>query len=591
MKTEWDFNHLKRYDWKNKREEIKKAFENFRDKYQQNKTYLENPKALRAALGEYENLGRNYSKGQDELFYYHLKTNQNENDVEARKNLNEIEDFVINMGNEVIFFVLEIGKISYEKQKEFLESEILKDYKHFLEQTFISAKYNLSEKEEKILSLTNRTSYDMWVNMVSSLLSKETRKLKCADGKEREMSYGELLSLMKSRDQKLRVRAREAFETILEKYKEIAEFEMNAVLEDKKVSDELRGFERPDKARHVDDDIDSEIVDSMTNAVTKRFSIAHEYYKFKSKLLGLKKLDYSEKTIDYGGIKKDYSYKDSISLVKTVFYDLDEEFGKIFDFFSDGGFIDAFPKKGKHFNPFCAHNTISQPTYILLSHLNKLHDVLTIGHEVGHGINNELMKKNLNALYFSTPKSTAEVASTFFEDFVLEKLIEGASDEEKLAILMEKLDGDISSIQRQVGCYNFEKELHSTYRKEGYLSLLKIEELFKKHMGAYLGKYVDVSHAGNWWVYWPHIRDSFYVYSYASGLLISKAMQKKLKEDKKFVYKIKEFLSYGSSKSPKEIFLDMGIDISDDKFWNEGLDRVEETLKKAKNLAKKLGKI
>jgi len=591
MKTEWDFANLQNYDWKKKREEIKKAYLGFRDKYRENKDYLKKPEALKVALDEFENLQRNFSGGQDEGYSCALKIDLDETNKDYRKNLNEIEDFVINLGNEIRFFELEIGKIPAEKQKEFLESNLLKSYKHLLERIFLFSKHALKEDEEKIISLKARSSYDMWVKMISSLLSKETRKIKGPDGKEREMTYAELLSLMKLQDKEIRKEARDIFEEILEKYKEVAEFEINAILEDKKIDDKLRGFKRPDESRHLSDDIDSKVVDTMINAVTKRFSISHDYYKFKSKLLGLEKMDYSEKTIEYGEITKEYPYEESVNLVRKVFYGIDEEFGKIFDRFFNNGFVDAFPRKGKRFGAACYHNTISQPTYIILNHTRKLDDVLTIGHETGHGINNELMKKKLKAIEFESPLSTAEVASTFFEDFVLEEILKEANEEEKLVILMEKLDRDISSIQRQTGCYNFEKELHKTYRKEGFLPLEKIEKIFKKHMSAYLGEAVDVSKSGNWWIYWPHIREYFYVYSYSSGLLISKAMQKKFKEDKNFISKIKDFLGAGTSKSPKEIFSEMGIDITQESFWNEGLDKVEDLLNEAKALAKKLGKV
>ena len=177
------------------------------------------------------------------------------------------------------------------------------------------------------------------------------------------------------------------------------------------------------------------------------------------------------------------------------------------------------------------------------------------------------------------------------EDFVLQELLKKADEEEKLVILMRKLEDDISTIIRQTACYNFEKKIHETYRKEGYLSKEKIGKIFTINMKSYMGDFVDCSDANNWWVYWPHLRYYFYVYSYASGLLISKAMQKKVKEDPKFIEKVKEFLSSGTSISPKEIFLKMGIDISKKEFWEKGLDEVENLLKETENLAKKLGKI
>lgn len=138
----------------------------------------------------------------------------------------------------------------------------------------------------------------------------------------------------------------------------------------------------------------------------------------------------------------------------------------------------------------------------------------------------------------------------------------------------------------------FEQELHSEYRKKGYLSKEQIGGLFRKHMSAYMGEAVKQSRGSeNWWVYWSHIRYFFYVYSYASGLLISKSLQNSVKANPDFIHKVKEFLSAGLSDSPRNIFMRLEIDITDRKFWDRGLDEVEDLLERTTMLASKLGKI
>ncbi|MEK7069951.1 MAG: M3 family metallopeptidase, partial [Patescibacteria group bacterium] len=138
----------------------------------------------------------------------------------------------------------------------------------------------------------------------------------------------------------------------------------------------------------------------------------------------------------------------------------------------------------------------------------------------------------------------------------------------------------------------FELELHNDFRKKGYLAKDDIGKLFQKHMASYMGSAVLQSEGSqNWWIYWGHIRSFFYVYSYASGLLIAKAMQASYSKDKTFMDKVKSFLSAGTSDSPKNIFLKMSIDISDKKFWEEGLSHIDNMLKETQKLAKKLGKI
>ena len=397
---------------------------------------------------------------------------------------------------------------------------------------------------------------------------------------------------MNSKKKTVRNTAAAAFNDILRKHADVAEAEINSVLQNKKIDDELRGTPRPDALRHLADDIESEVVDALIDSVSRRFDIPARYYELKARLLKVKKLQYHERNVEYGEMAKRYPYPKSVDLVHTVMGKLDPQFADIFAGFVKNGQIDAYPKKGKDSGAFCIHHLMTQPTYILLNHTGKLHDVLTIAHELGHGINNELIREKQHALDFGTPTSTAEVASTFMEDFVLEEILRSADDELRLAIMMQKLNDDVSSIFRQVACYRFEQELHQEFRKKGYLSKEEIGAMFQKHMAAYMGAAVEQSTGSeNWWVYWSHIRYFFYVYSYASGLLISKSLQNSVKQDPAFIIKVKEFLSAGLSDSPKNIFGRLGIDITDGSFWNRGLDEIERLLNETTRLAEELGKI
>src|SRR3990172_2011652 len=268
-----------------------------------------------------------------------------------------------------------------------------------------------------------------------------------------------------------------------------------------------------------------------------------------------------------------YPYGKSIRIIYQVFNRLDGKFTDVFTEFIKNSQFDVYPRKGKGSGAFCVHHLISQPTFILLNHTDKLRDVLTLAHELGHGINNELIREKQNALNFGTPTSTAEVASTFMEDFVLQEVLRGSDDEGKLSIMVPKLNDEVSTIFRQVACYTLEQELHHEFREKGYLSKKEIGKIFQKHMSAYMGDAVEQSRGSeNWWVYWSHIRYFFYVYSYASGLLISKSLQNAVKENPAFITKVKDFLSAGLSDSPKNIFGNLGIDIADKTFWDKGLD-------------------
>jgi oligoendopeptidase F len=575
-----------------KRKIIEQKSYDFINKWKARSDYLDDPGVLREALDEYEAWSRHYATDGDEGYYFMLRAQQDQNSPAIKAKYNKIEEFGHKIQNDIQFFHLRVGKIPREKQKAFLEYKGLKPYRHFLERLFDEAKYLLSEPEEKILNLKSSTSYHNWVKMTSGFLAKEERTVLSEERGKVTRNFSEIVSLMNSKTASVRDSAAKAFNDIMSRYAEVAEAEINSILANKKIDDELRKMDRPDLGRHISDDIESEVVDSLIDSVSGRFSISSRYYGLKAKLLGMKRLKYHERNVEYGKIAKKYTFAKSIGLIEEVFRNLNAEFLDILHAFLKNGQIDVYPRKGKAGGAFCAHHLLTQPTYILLNHTGKLHDVLTIAHELGHGINNELMKKKQNALNFGAPLSTAEVASTFMEDFVLEELLKEADEELRLAVMMNKLNDDVSTIFRQVACYRFEQELHREFREKGYLSKEHIGKLFQKHMSAYMGKFVEQSPGSeNWWVYWGHIRYFFYVYSYASGLLISKSLQNSVKGDPDFIHKVKEFLSAGTSDSPKNIFEGAGIDIADKGFWKKGLDEVEDLLEETTALAKKLKKI
>lgn len=575
-----------------KRKIVEQNSYEFINRWKNRKDYLRDPSTLRQALDEYEVWKRNYGTDGDEGYYFWLRTMQDQNNPNLKAKFNKVENFSKKIVNDIQFFHLRIAKIPKKFQKRFLKYDGLKDYKHFLERIFAESRYLLSEPEEKILNLKTSTSYSNWVKMTSGFLSREERTILLEDGSKNIKTFSEILSLMNSKDKNVRDSAARAFNDMLGKNVDVAETEINSILANKKIDDELRKITRPDLTRHISDDIDSEIVDTLIKSVSDRFDISSRYYELKARLMKVKRLKYHERNVEYGNINKKYSYYKSIKLIYRVFKNLDIKFADIFSGFIENVQFDVYPRKGKANGAFCAYRLISQPTYILLNHTDKLSDVLTLAHELGHGINNELIREKQNALNFGTPTSTAEVASTFIEDFVLQDLLEQADDESRLAIMMKKLNDDISTIFRQVACYKFEQELHQQFRQKGYLSKEEIGRLFQKHMSLYMGDSVEQSPGSeNWWVYWGHIRSFFYVYSYASGLLISKSLQNSVRQNPKFIEKVKDFLSAGLSDSPKNIFKKLGVDITDKVFWDRGLTEIENLLHETKKLAEKLGKI
>jgi len=572
--------------------EVERKSYGFINKWKPRKDYLRQPKVLMQALDDYEVWKRDCGADGDPGYYFWLRTQQDQNSPDLKARFNKIEELSRKIENDIQFFYLGIARIPLRLRRLFLAYPGLKKYSHFIERIFAESRHLLGEREERILNLKSSTSYSNWVRMTAGFLAREERRVLLEDGRAGVKAFSDIVSLMNSGNRKVRDSAGKAFNDILEKHVDVAEAELNSVLANKKVDDELRHFTRPDFSRHLSDDIDSEVVDCLIDSVSGRFDIPAEYYGLKARLLGVKKLKYHDRNAHFGDIGNKYPYEGSRRLVYRVLKRLDAGFADIFESFVEKGQIDVYPGKGKAGGAFCVHHCLSQPTFVLLNHTDTLHDVLTMAHELGHGINNEFIRKRQNALNFGTPTSTAEVASTFFEDFVLEEILRGCDDEQRLAIMVMKLNDDVSTIFRQAACYRFERELHMTFGEKGYLSKDEIGDLFRKHMAAYMGDFVEQSPGSeNWWVYWSHIRYFFYVYSYAGGLLISKSLQNSVKKDPAFVAKVKEFLSAGLSDSPGNIFRKLGIDITDRAFWKRGLDEVESLLRETTALARRLGKI
>lgn len=596
MKTSWDLSPLLNSDddpmREVKRKEIQLKTAGFVQKWKNREDYLLDPAVLGEALLEYEAWQNACGQGGDEAYYFWLRAEQDQNSAEIKARLNQAEEFSRDISNEVRFFELNISKIDQNRQAQFLAAPELSYFRHFLERLFAEGKYLLSEAEERVMDFKSSPAYGQWVRMTSGMISKEEAEIASSREEVKKCSFSEILSSINSTDKKVRDSAAAALNNIFSKYLEVAESEINAVLSNKKIDDELRSAARPDELRHVHDDISTEVVDVAIETIKNRFQISRDYYALRAKIMGVPKLAYHERNIPYGEASKKYSFEDAVSLVDRVFKELDPEFSEILHRLLAGGQIDVFPAKGKHNGAFCSHLLVSQPTYVLLNHNDRLNDVLTLAHEMGHAINNELMRKEQKGVYFGTSTASAEVASTFMEDFVVEKIKQEAYEELRLAMMLTKLNDDVSSIFRQAACYRFEQELHKSFREKGYLSHREIGTIFRRHMADYMGEAVEQSAGSeNWWVYWSHIRSFFYVYSYATGLLISKSLQAQVRADRSKISGVKKFLSAGISKSPQNIFADTGIDITRPDFWHQGLDEVEHLLRETEALAKNLGKI
>lgn len=556
---------------------IEKIYTDFAATYAGRTDYIENAESLAKVLADYETL-INQCDGGRPAFYLSLAREINKQDAVAEAMLTKISERLTKASNKIIFFELLLAKIPVDKQKQFLANDVLKPYHYYLSRIFLTARYNLSEAEEKIIALKRTVARELWIDGASKLDAKQTILWK-----KKELPIQEAIGLISSLPTKER---RALYRLVMGKLKEISDFaesEINAVFINKKIDDELRGFTEAYQSRLLGDEMEEKQVKALVDTVTKAYPIAHRFMKVKAKLLKLKRLEYADRNAPIGKTTTQIPFEKSTEIVRKAFARMDNEFAAIFDSYLERGQVDVFPKKGKAGGAFCAGNP-PLPTFLLLNHLPDMKSTMTMAHEYGHGIHTEFSAKQ-PVFYRGYSTAVAEVASNFFENVVFDDVFETLTDKEKIVALHDRINDSVQSIFRQIACFNFEYELHTAIRQKGFVQKEEIAAIMNKHMKAYLGPIMDIHpDDGYFFVHWSHIRNFFYVYSYAYGDLISKALYARYKKDNSYVSQIKAFLSAGGSKTPFDIFNDIGIDTSDPAFFNDGLKAIEADIKKLEKL-------
>ncbi len=581
-KTEWDFSDIYKSISDPRIEEdckmIEKVYWKFAKKYKDKSDYLETSEGLAKALEDWENLNRTAGTWKPGWYLSMLLEKDSNNDT-MRAMLNKMENRLTMAANQIIFFEIALGKIDKDKQKEFLTNKTLGGYKYFLERIFITAKYNLTEAEEKIINLKRQPAYNMWTDVSGKLQDQQQ-----IVWKGKKLPMGKAIGMINELNKSDRYKLRDLISQKLKSISFIAEAELNAVVTNKKIDDDLRNVSKPYELTVVGYQNDLNSIETLVNTITDKFYISHKFYKLKAKLLKLKKLRIADTSISIGKTKMKIPFNKAVDLAAESFASADVKFSNILLSMAESGRIDVYPMKGKRTGAFC-NNGHDIPTIILLNHTDNLNSYTTLAHEMGHAIHSELSRSQ-PVLYENYTISVAEVASTFFENIAFEKVFEMMSEKEKKIALFDRIQDDMSTIFRQIAFFNFELEMHNLVRQKGALSSREYADLYKKHIESYIGKAMDVKpDEGYSFVYVSHFRYFFYVYSYAYGQIISKALYAKYKEDKGFINKIKEFLSAGGSKSPYQIFKDIGVDTSKPEFFEAGLKSIEEDIARLEKLS------
>lgn len=563
--------------------EAEKAYELFAKKYSKKQDYLKGGNPLLKILNDWEKLQE--TKFDLVFRYLHFIVDLDASNSKAQALNNVITARATAASNKVIFFELSLSKISKNMQKLIMADKRLSKYYYYLSLIFKTAQYNLSEKEEKILSLKSQPAHRMWVDAQGKFISSQNITFK-----GREMSLAEAIDLRIT----LGTKDRHALHKILiDRCKEISfysEAELSAIVTNKKTSDDLRGFKSPEEATILSYQNEKKSVDNLVATTTKYFSVSHRFYKLKAKLMGVKQMSVADISASVGKSLKKTNLDEAVTLIRESFTKADPEFREMFDRMLEKGQIDIYPKKGKKGGAYCSwsHNG---PTVVLMNYVDSPRSVETLAHEMGHAIHGEL-SKGQPILYEDCTTSVAEVASTFFENILFDHVFPSLPEKEKFFALFSHVQDDISTVFRQIAFFNFEKEMHATVSLKGAMSADELAKTYAKHLKSYLGPAVGFQpNDGYGYVYVPHFRSFFYVYSYAYGQLISKAMYGNFKKDPSFMTNVRKFLSAGSSMSPEDIFKSIGIDTSKPAFFEDGLKSIEQDIIELEKLAKKAGMV
>ncbi len=552
--------------------EIEGLFDGFAKKYDTaEKEYLKNEDTLLKVLTDAEKLMA-FASPKPLLYFYSLKDIDSTN-TEASAKFSLYLDRMVKCDNKVTFFAISLGNISKEYQAKFLKSEKLKHFRVFLERAFMDAKHSLSVEQEKIMNLKVLPAHEMWVMGNEKILNGKSVSWK---GKKLPISSASQLlpELSSAKDRK---KLWSNITDVLESIASISEIELNAIITNKKIDDELRGYEKPYDNTVRKYRNDPKVVEQLTKTVSANFAISHKFYKLKAKLLKLNTLRHSDRAAKLGTIKTKFPFDYAVATLKSVFGNLNPFYSGVIDKFVKNGQIDVFPRVGKLGGAYCNHS-FDSPTLLLLNYTDDLYSFTTMAHEFGHAFHSELSRER-GPIYSSYSTALAETASTLFEAIALESVFEKLSDKEKIIVLHDKISDGIATVFCQVAGFNNENALHDAIRTKGYISKEEIADLYVKNMSEYLGPLFRLERKdGYMFVRWSHIRMFFYVYTYAFGMLVSKALLRRYRADKAFWTSIEKFLKAGGKDSPENILREIGIDVSKPDFWQEGLREIERDI-------------
>ena len=521
--------------------------------------------------------------------YAHLRFATDTSDPSRGALLQRAQERGTSIETKLLFFELEWAAVDDARADELLGDPALDFCRHHLETVRRYRPHMLSEPEERLMAEKSVTGRGAWTRLFSEVTA--AIRVQLDDG---ETSLEVALSRLQSPDRETRRSTAEAVTAALEPGLRTRGFIFNTLLHDKAVDDRLRAYPSWIASRNLSNEASDESVQALIQAVKGRYEIPRRWYRLKAQLLGIERIaDYDRMAavVDEDPV---VPWQDARRLVTDCYDSFSPELGDIVRRSFEDRWIDAPVRPGKRGGAFCASTVPELNPYVMLNYTARRGDVLTLAHELGHGVHAVLGARQ-GIFHMSTPLTMAETASTFGEEIVFERLLELAdTPESRLSLLAGNVESAIATIFRQTAMNQFEDRAHNARRAEGELSVERIGELWAGTQEELLGDSVEVTEGyRTWWSYVPHfIATPGYVYAYAFGQLLALSVYRLYTEQgDSFVPRYLELLSAGGSRSPEELGRIAGVDLADPGFWDAGLALVEETLDKAEAAAREAGRL
>jgi oligoendopeptidase F len=490
------------------------------------------------------------------------------------------------LDTQLLFFGLEIAALGDEAADALLESPELEHWRHWLQSLRKFRPYLLSEPEEKIITEKTVSGVSAWDRLYDELLSAIRVDL---DGAE--TSFEEAMSRLYSGDRDVRRAAAEAVTESLAPGLRTRAFIFNTIVVDKSIDDRLRGYETWISARNLSNDTTDEAVQALIDATTSRYDVVQRYYTLKAKLIGLDKLTFYDRFAPIGEDPSKVPWDEARDIVTNAYADFAQEAGDVAERFFSARWIDAPVRENKRTGAFCATNVPGVHPYILMSYTGDRRSILTLAHELGHGLHGYLSQP-LGLFNASTPLTTAETASVFGEALTFKRLLALEEDpQRRLNLLAGRIEDSIATVFRQICMNRFEDAVHNGRRGQGELSPERLEELWLGTQRELFADAVDIDGYGTWWSYIPHFMGTpGYVYAYAYGFLFALTIFRKYEvEGESMVEPYFDLLRAGGSKTPEDLAQMVGLDLTDPGIWASGIDALEVELDEAEALATEIG--